>query len=43
MNGFTDHGDLQEVYFEEPKGLTMKTFDAFRKLAPSRNCEPERY
>jgi hypothetical protein len=31
MNGFTNHSNLNEVDFEESKGMSMKTFDAFRK------------
>ena len=30
MNGFVDQG-LNEADFEEPKGISVKSFDAFRK------------
>jgi hypothetical protein len=29
-NGFAHHGGLPEGDFDEPKGLSVKTFDAFR-------------
>jgi hypothetical protein len=41
MNGFTNHPDLQEVFFEEPKGVSMKSFDAFRMLPTPRRKEYE--
>jgi hypothetical protein len=31
-NGFAHHGDLHDADFEEPKGLSVKTFDAFRTI-----------
>jgi hypothetical protein len=31
-NGFAHHGGLHEPDFDEPKGLSVKTFDAFRTL-----------
>lgn len=30
MNGFADHPGLSEVDFDDKKGVSMKTFDAFR-------------
>jgi hypothetical protein len=33
MNGFANH-HLNESDFEEPKGLSVKTFDAFRTSFP---------
>jgi len=31
MNGFVEHG-LNEADFGEPKGISVKSFDAFRKF-----------
>jgi hypothetical protein len=33
-NGFAHHGD-HGADFEEPKGLSVKTFDAFRTSPPT--------
>jgi hypothetical protein len=34
MNGFAHHNDLHDVDFEEPKGVSVRTFDAFPKTKP---------
>lgn len=34
MNGFADHSELSDVDFGEKKGVSIKTFDAFRTCAP---------
>lgn len=34
MNGFSEHHDLHDVDFEEPKGVSVRTFDAFPKTKP---------
>jgi hypothetical protein len=39
-NGFAHHGGLHEADFEEPKGLSVKTFDAFRTPSPTALLNP---
>ncbi|KAF2397788.1 DUF1692-domain-containing protein [Trichodelitschia bisporula] len=35
MNGFANHPALDDVDFGEPKGISMKSFDAFPKTKPT--------